>query len=59
LKVPNALIHVPLVCRADQTYESLILEVRSSNLFGRANYTIGGAEIIFMIGFCPYVAVVS
>ena len=29
------------------------LGVRSSNLFGRATYATGGAQIIFMIGFYP------
>src|SRR5262245_16210661 len=29
-----------------------ILGVRSSNLFGRATYAVGNAQIIFIIGFC-------
>jgi hypothetical protein len=29
------------------------LGVRSSNLFGRATYTTGSAQIILMIGFYP------
>jgi hypothetical protein len=34
-------------------HQTTNLGIRSSNLFGRATYTTGSAQLIFTIGFYP------